>query len=317
MQTNSRLEYIDISKGLLMVFVILGHIISAFNVSEFVYIRRWIYTFHIPAFFMITGYLYNDSKWNSLSSKAFIIKHFKTLIIPYFFLDIFSGVIQMLLFGTNFVNSKGIIMNTITMHCNSGANWFLPTLFIGEIIFYLIEKINKKWIAYIFCMISIICLFLTIQNHYIILLLRCIVAYLFIFIGYKLKTILNKFNIVVFEVTICITLLSVFNGEVDTYSFLFGKVPIIFLLSSVCGFYMVLHISKKLSSSVIKWIGNNTVVIMGTHQIILSYVKFTLSLTNSIVSSIVSIILISIISYVGCTIFNKFTPTLIGKSVKN
>ena len=53
---NNRNLYIDVQKGLLMVLVIIGHL------SYFEYESRTItliYSFHMPAFLIISGYLLN------------------------------------------------------------------------------------------------------------------------------------------------------------------------------------------------------------------------------------------------------------------
>lgn len=49
-------NYIDIAKGIGIILVILGH--SGVN-SE---IKDFIYGFHMPLFFVISGYLYNVDK---------------------------------------------------------------------------------------------------------------------------------------------------------------------------------------------------------------------------------------------------------------
>ena len=50
MKTKStRLQYIDIAKGIAMICIILGHLGNAS-------INRIVFTFHVPIFFFITGY---------------------------------------------------------------------------------------------------------------------------------------------------------------------------------------------------------------------------------------------------------------------
>jgi fucose 4-O-acetylase-like acetyltransferase len=55
-----RLEWLDALRGLGMIFVIIGHM----TVPEFV--QKFVYSFHMPLFFAISGYLYNNQftkKW--------------------------------------------------------------------------------------------------------------------------------------------------------------------------------------------------------------------------------------------------------------
>lgn len=44
---SKRIEWIDIAKGIGIILVIFGHIISPSN------FRTWIYSFHIPLFFLL------------------------------------------------------------------------------------------------------------------------------------------------------------------------------------------------------------------------------------------------------------------------
>lgn len=68
---------VDIIKGIGIILVIMGHI------SENLFINRLIYSFHMPLFFILSGYAYiNYNKTNNI--KDFIIKKLKTIVIPYF-----------------------------------------------------------------------------------------------------------------------------------------------------------------------------------------------------------------------------------------
>ncbi len=48
---NSRLQYIDVLKGIAIILVLIGHR----SVNE--YVTVFIYMFHMPLFFFISGYL--------------------------------------------------------------------------------------------------------------------------------------------------------------------------------------------------------------------------------------------------------------------
>ncbi len=67
-----RLRYVDIAKGIAIICIILGHL---GNVN----INRFIFTFHVPIFFLITGYFINKKR----SIKEFVYVKFRALIVPY------------------------------------------------------------------------------------------------------------------------------------------------------------------------------------------------------------------------------------------
>ena len=50
---NKRLDYIDTAKGIGIILVVIYHHLLGAD-----YINNWISSFHMPLFFMITGYLY-------------------------------------------------------------------------------------------------------------------------------------------------------------------------------------------------------------------------------------------------------------------
>lgn len=81
-----RLAYLDVGKGILIIFLLFHHFHSAvrnFGLSGFDYsiFTCWQYlidVFFMPAFFIITGYC---SSFN-ISLKVFFVKHIKSLLIP-------------------------------------------------------------------------------------------------------------------------------------------------------------------------------------------------------------------------------------------
>jgi fucose 4-O-acetylase-like acetyltransferase len=78
---ESRLYNIDFLKGILILFVIAGHYILGAVDDNF--IRYTIYSFHMPIFIGISGFLINRSKLAALSPKELIKKYFPRLLIPW------------------------------------------------------------------------------------------------------------------------------------------------------------------------------------------------------------------------------------------
>lgn len=69
---KNRINYFDIAKGIGMLCVILGHLsLSAINMVVF--------TFHMPLFFIISGYFMKKQ-----DTRLVIHKKFRQLLIPYF-----------------------------------------------------------------------------------------------------------------------------------------------------------------------------------------------------------------------------------------
>ncbi len=140
---------IDVLKGLGMLLVIIGHTTNDKTLFSF------IYSFHMPLFFFISGILFNPTKYDTL--KTLLVSKVKTLLIPYvffFFITYFYWLIIEknlrsidvswykpligLFYGVE--DGTGYLINNTVL-------WFLPALFTTEILFYSIFKfISKKYI---------------------------------------------------------------------------------------------------------------------------------------------------------------------------
>ena len=119
---NSKLEYIDIARGIGIILVVIGHaIIKDFaNKSMFYYcLRQLIYTIHMPLFFVISGMLYekNKFKYNKGSNLQYITSKFSKFIIPYFsfslivYLIVYIG--SKISFISNILTQEGLIINNL------------------------------------------------------------------------------------------------------------------------------------------------------------------------------------------------------------
>lgn len=77
-----RIKYLDYTKGIAILFIIMGHIYLEGNFIT------WIYSFHVPLFFIISGIVMNYDK--SKCFKEFFIKKFKSIMLPYILFSIFN-----------------------------------------------------------------------------------------------------------------------------------------------------------------------------------------------------------------------------------
>lgn len=148
--SKNRIEWIDMAKGWGMIFVILGHL-------HFPYLSTWIYTFHIPLFFFLSGCVFHGY---GCGFKEYLIKKVKTIVVPYFCLGIFLPIffsIQSYFIEKNYDIQtyldyfKGFLLQKCWF-----TIWFIACLFVVEILFYWITKICKNNSLIIF-IVSVIC----------------------------------------------------------------------------------------------------------------------------------------------------------------
>lgn len=156
-QKNSRIEWIDIFKGILIILVVLGHATGNFN--------WWIYQFHMGAFFFISGYLSNIEKKNSLS---LMVKKLLTIFLPFSTISIVGILIvwltdefgkHQILFGYSFLG-LGKTFSELFLHGRCyvqwlGTFWFLITLLGIELMQIVLYQLNNKKIN---CLYFVMCL---------------------------------------------------------------------------------------------------------------------------------------------------------------
>lgn len=75
--------FIDISKAICIVLVVIGHFNPPFSPEWYVALVNIIYTFHMPLFMLASGYLYAMTFKNQTYSH-FLFKKVRRLVIPYY-----------------------------------------------------------------------------------------------------------------------------------------------------------------------------------------------------------------------------------------
>lgn len=121
MEIKERNYSIDVAKGALIILVILGHVILGTLQDNF--IRFFIYSFHMPMFLFISGYLINLNKL-SLYSYLGLIKHY-TSRMPGWWISawvIFTTITQY-----NNLSLKTYIVQIIHPFYHL---WYVPSVFL-------------------------------------------------------------------------------------------------------------------------------------------------------------------------------------------
>lgn len=155
---RQRIDWIDTAKGLCMILVIVGHTLPYGNLM-----RNFIFSFHMPAFFFLTGYTARrPDTWQGFARR--VRKDFVALIVPVL------GVVQVFNVLLNFFLSDDRSLtnlwdiaryNAITLFWASGnpadgipscgMPWFLFALFWGKLILNCTpfvrqyDILSKKW----------------------------------------------------------------------------------------------------------------------------------------------------------------------------
>jgi len=84
---NRRLISIDIAKAICIILVVIGHYVPENSPIWYMTMRDVIYSFHMPLFMFVSGYVYWATR-KPVKYKDFVWKKFQRLIIPYFFVSV-------------------------------------------------------------------------------------------------------------------------------------------------------------------------------------------------------------------------------------
>ncbi|WP_307893541.1 acyltransferase family protein [Bacillus swezeyi] len=149
---RKRIDWIDASKGLGIILVVLGHTPTTD------WLKTFIFSFHMPLFFFLSGIVYHDA---NMTFKSFLYKKMKTLLLPYFIFSVLAYLFWFLVerhfqfSGSSDVDPvvpfKGIFYSIPDnyMLTHNPALWFLTCLFIVEILFFCMKKwLKDRFIVY-------------------------------------------------------------------------------------------------------------------------------------------------------------------------
>lgn len=316
---KDRLDYIDRAKGILIILVVIGHIWQSGYVFDF------IYSFHMPAFFVISGMLMQYTKSYEKKYTKFFGGRIYAFGIPFIFFEILGVLTDIMRHGVT-LNIKGYIFNTLTLHYNDGNMWFLADLFLVEMIFAAAKKVMKKdWAVGALCalLFAVSLVLPNEKNKYITTLISSF-RYLFFFAaGFFGKAAFEKRKTVIAIVSICIPLLvaGVFGVRTD------WRVSVenaAFMISGLAGTYAVLQISKLNFPNVLNKIlteaGSNSIIIFGTHHVIYAAVGVLLGITDytatPIWAGVIMLLAVAVVEVPTIYVIKRWLPFLAGKRYK-
>lgn len=151
---KERIIWLDALKGFTIIFVVLGHILLGYTENnvfksyniQLQKIQDWIYIWHMPLFFVLSGFAFGISYFNQngISDQAKIKKSCFNLLILYLFWDITIVLLKFIFSGfvDNQIDKKGIFLN---IFLPDTLMWYLWALIIFYILFYKILWFKKEW----------------------------------------------------------------------------------------------------------------------------------------------------------------------------
>lgn len=350
MTDKKRIIWIDSLKGFAIILIVLGHTIGYSR--ELSGLSRYLSSFYVPLFFLVSGYLFINKPKESLGK--FTLKKAKRILIPYFTFALLS-LIPFFIFGSEVQSvlgssrdiDNGIIKSILNVFYASGHSgglsqnsplWFLPCYFtvtvLGKLSYTLVEKTKIKrknlFLAFFFLIIGYI-VYKFFNYAYPFCLETALIMLFFYFIGSSLRSVkLNSKKITLLVAAICITLgfiLQMYNGRISCMNNDYKNSFIIFLLSALCsttGFTFLFQLFNK--GKILPYLGIHTIPILVFHKMPLivfqSKIKFTSSylkrgtVIQELSMAFVVVVLVIISSLILYKCISRFLPVLYGEDKK-
>ena len=263
--TRARNVTLDLMKGITILLMIYAH------VSDIELVNRIVFSFHMPLFFLLAGYLSKDN-CEAKEILPFIAKSGKRLLIPYVVtmllicLWIWRFEIIKLRFNLtlhpllNLLWGSGDVYNSGYGRLYVGPLWFLMAIFVIRVVFYMIRCVADKCAGRdVWRMLLILLLSAILSIAAIVLypyveplpwdVLPGIAALIFYAIGWWMK----KWNIPIWVKLVLIVswvIVVVLNMRIDLRSCDYGIVPLS-ILGACGGTLLVYYICKG-----IEWLAN-------------------------------------------------------------
>ena len=261
---QSRADWIDVLKGIGIILVVIGHV----NTKGF--LVQWLYTFHMPLFFALSGYiLYKFGK--NIPFQKFLLKRTKSILWPFI-------LFRLLLF------IYWIVIESHFRDFDMGPIWFLIILYLAELVAYPIfynKKSNSFWIVFVCCFVSVLWFALKLVLPASFLsswFLRFLNGLIWYILGYicgiveqdiRMISLASKQKIFL---TSLLYLLSVaigyLNPEVSMWSNSYGKNYLLFMLGGIIGSTWLGFVCKWFvtRNTFLQFLGQNTITILAVHE---------------------------------------------------
>lgn len=335
-----RISWVDHCKAVAIFLVVYGH-----SLSVGWGIDRWIYAFHMPLFFLISGFLLSDRNL-SLKFVDFCKKTLRSLLVPYL---IFCAIGYVFWFciGRNFGDDSGVdgqwfdplvgmLLGTASHERFQVAPivlWFLPCLFLAQLIAYGVCRLAnltswRKVAASI--LISAIGFVLPIALVLPFELEEALVAQLFVVCGITIRRggIVDRVSrpVVVGLVLLVVgSVLAFVNGKVDMRISDYGN-PVLFVVNALSISIGIALVASKLTANRIsEHLSSHTITIFPLHEMVFSIFSavyvFVLSIdlairTHPVVGFVASLVNVMILAF-AAPLVRRVIPWIYGEKFKS
>lgn len=295
---NHQKEWINVLKGIGILSVVVGHIVPGI-------LSVMIYMFHMPLFFLISGYLFKSGK----DQRVYFVEKIQHLIIPYFsfllLVYIAPKIYQIVSAGEGWgawlTLAENVVMGGRDLTGTAGVFWFVTCLFLTQQVFsYLMLHLSQKMMLVVVSVAYVLSLVNSYFNQFWLPLNANVIlaALPFFYVGFVAKG-FDLGRLVIPAVILAIAAVGLLGAGFDNKYHMkmahYG-LPIVTFVSSISVVVVLVALSKLIEKHVssvkmgLVELGNASMIIMYLHLPVAMLMQHFLSVHYGIVVLIATII---------------------------
>lgn len=333
MLNSGRIKYIDYTKGFAILLMVLGHVEIC---NEYMF--NWIYSFHMPIFFVVCGMLmFYREQIGKVSWRKIVKRRLYQLGVPYITGSLLLVIYFLLMESLSHVPLKTLdYVQQCVFLWGVSVMWFIPCYMVAEVCLAAIVSSSEKWIFILLILLTILYVLIdskiVTSMHFLNvarMALGCVIGWM----GYRLA----KYNIIKrcsLIMSMCLIIVGTFLSQIEGYSsmgeFNLGN-PMLYFITFVTmslGFLSLfwnfeykesLGFPKGLGQFLSYW-GRNSIIVLVTHNLILEvfrlldYKLFNLAIRDAgLIGSIPLTVLILLLEIPIIYLANHQLAFLFGK----
>jgi fucose 4-O-acetylase-like acetyltransferase len=306
---NKILRHMNVARAFAICLIVLGHSFTEDSTSP---IRAFLYLFHVPLFFIISGFFFKEDYLSA--PKNFVLRRLRRLWAPFLLWSVPFVLLHNIFFKLEIYSPEVTFRGTTVPHYSItdtfvrlaqliffqeseqllGGFWFLPCLFFTAIIFFVFSSISNKlknnYALPILCILGFILgnimFYFNIRLPFIPYDFRLfLITTLVFFIGFLYKKyeylipINSYFSLLCLLLLILVLMIGCY--KIDSINSTVGYLPkaiLYLILTPILGTYIILYLSKIVSryriADFFDYIGRNTITILALHFLSFKLVSF-------------------------------------------
>lgn len=289
-KSKDRIGWIDIARGIGIFLVVFGHRVAGYTGL----MARMIYGVHLPIFFIISGYIYDENKYNNMNWSQFLKTMARKYLIPFYVFSVINFVLRLPLYHRGLSDNRGIelqqeqikLIKQILWGDSWTGAWFLTCIFFSYIYLWLLKKCVDNYrdeiiVAVVLVVIARILYLLKFDYPFNmdIALYGCV----FMLTGSYLRK-ANAVDRISIKELACVALIGVFsvytNNEIlGIHGGVVGNVVLMYIGATACSltiFAVVAKLDSKYHKGFrwLKFCGKNSIIFMGMDLIVGLYVPY-------------------------------------------